>query len=170
MPARSYFKSRHLRLSILAAACLGAAGAAYAGDLDRDDAADIEQIGRNDDGHTPTDKSVIRQSGNGNTASIEQQAILGSHVGSFAEISQHGSNNKAGIDQSGKNDAALIVQYGDHNAATINQPGNNAASAVVQTGNNLGVQIDQSGHGGGIGVTQFGVGAPGAPPITIRQY
>src|SRR5579884_3656841 len=60
-----------------------------------DGLAEIEQIhpDRDDDGrpNNNTNADVIRQSGTGNTTTIEQQAVQGSFLGDYAGIRQYGS-------------------------------------------------------------------------------
>ena len=109
----------------------------------------------------PGNFSIIQQTGNNNTAGVEQQAILGANHANAASIQQNGSGNTATVTQkNGSQFAAGIAQYGNNETATVTQ----------QNGSNLGVQINQYNNGASVGVTQFGTGTPGAPPITIKQF
>jgi hypothetical protein len=107
----------------------------------------------------PGNIAVIQQQGNGNTANIEQQAILGAAYANEAVIQQYGIGGSAGVLQQGQQNAAGIAQYGTGDKAS-----------TTQNGTNLGVQIIQYSNGASIAVTQFGTGAPGAAPVTIKQF
>jgi hypothetical protein len=106
----------------------------------------------------PGNISTIRQSGNSNTASVEQQAILGAYA------------NAASIQQNGTGDNASLTQKGSQNAVGLAQNGNNQTASIGQNGTNLGLQINQYGNGTSIGVTQFGTGSPSAAPVTINTF
>ncbi|WP_169309537.1 hypothetical protein [Rhodomicrobium vannielii] len=111
----------------------------------------------------PGNVSVIGQRGTSNTASVEQQAILGRSA-NVASIGQAGSSNGVTLTQTGGGNNAAVGQVGDGNSTTLSQPGN-ATAAVAQVGTNLGVNINQSANSS-IGVVQFGAGIPGTA-ITI---
>lgn len=116
-------------------------------------AAGVDQI--------PGNISTIRQNGDTNTASVEQQAILGAGYANSASIQQNGSGGNASITQkNGSQFGAGIAQYGNNETATVTQ----------QNGTNLGVQINQYNNGASVGVTQFGAGVPNGAPITIKQF
>ena len=113
---------------------------------------------------TPGNSMVLTQKGQSNSASVEQQAILGAYANS-ATILQSGSGNIFGLTQTGGQNAAGISQSGSNNSATLSQPGG-ASASISQSGNNLGVSVTQ-GQNTTIGVAQFGTGAAGAPPVSI---
>src|SRR5208337_688589 len=95
--------------------------------------------------------STIHQSGSFNSASVEQQAILGAYA------------NVTSIQQNGVHDSATVTQTGSQNGVVgIAQNGSHETATVGQNGANLSVQINQSGTGSSIGVTQYGTGMPGA--------
>lgn len=109
----------------------------------------------------PGNLAIIRQNGNANTASVEQEAILGAAYANAASIQQNGAGGNAGITQrNGSQLAAGIAQYGNNDTAVITQ----------QNGTNLGVQINQYSNGASISVTQSGVGTPNGAPIVIKQF
>jgi hypothetical protein len=126
--------------------------AAFADDTTTTGPANVDQI--------PGNIAVIQQQNNGNTASIEQQAILGATYANEAVIQQYGTGGIASVTQ----------QQGQQNAAGIAQYGIGDKASATQNGTNLGVQITQYSNGASIAVTQFGAGAPGAAPVTIKQY
>jgi hypothetical protein len=99
----------------------------------------------------------IQSSGNGNTAAIEQQAILG-------------TENTAAIQQNGMGGTVNLTQQGQQNDVAVTQSGLGDKANASQYGNNLGVQINQYGNGSSIGVMQFGTGATGGAPIAIKQF
>lgn len=126
--------------------------AAFADDTMTMGPANVDQI--------PGNISIIQQQNNGNTASIEQRAIMGAAYANEAVIQQYGTGGSASVTQ----------QQGQQNAAGIAQYGASEKASVTQNGSNLGVQIMQYSNGASIAVTQFGPGAPGAAPITIKQF
>lgn len=113
--------------------------------------ADVDQI--------PGNVTIIQQNGNTNTATIEQQAILGASYANAASIQQNGTGGSASVSQQGQQNAAGILQNGIGDKA-----------AVQQNGSNLGVQINQYSNGLSATVTQFGTGTPNGPPISIKQF
>lgn len=110
---------------------------------------------------------ILTQQGQSNTASVEQQAILGAYANS-ANLSQSGNSNFLGLSQTGGGNAAGITQSGNNNSLSLSQPGG-ASASVSQTGNNLGLNITQ-GPNSSIGVTQYGNGTAGAAPYTINTF
>ena len=126
--------------------------AAFADDTMTMGSANVDQI--------PGNIAVIQQQNNRNTASIEQQAILGAAYANEAVIKQYGIGGSASVTQT----------QGQQNAAGIAQYGNNEKASVTQNGTNLGVQINQYTNGASIAVTQSGTSAPGAAPVTIKQF
>jgi minor curlin subunit len=149
----------HTKLMAILAALVPFLAAASAASAQQQDSvtqstADVDQI--------PGNISIIRQNGNTNTATIEQQAILGASYANAASIQQNGAGSIASITQkSGSQLAAGIAQFGNNETATITQQG----------GTNLGVQINQYSNGASVGVTQFGgTGTPNGPPISIKQF
>jgi hypothetical protein len=105
----------------------------------------------------PGDTLVLQQSGSANSATIEQQAILGaSHT------------NSVSIQQSGMNSCIDILQQGQQNNAAIIQSGNDDKIIASQNGAGLGLQISQYGNNSSVGATQFGTG--GGIVISVRQF
>ena len=96
--------------------------------------------------------STIYQKGSANTASVEQQAILGGYA-NVSKIVQTGDHDTANVTQSGSNDKVSIAQHGANDTATVVQDGNGLAAHVVQWGNGS-VNVTQS--GGTVGITQSG--------------
>lgn len=118
-----------------------------------DGPADIEQIVGN--------VSVILQTGQGNTASVEQSAVAHGYHGldlpNRASIIQDGTDHRAEVRQNGSDNEAAISQFGTANRAEIGQFGTHLGAAVEQMGNNRSVEINQYGQGSG-------------RPVTVRQY
>ena len=110
--------------------------AAFADDTPTLGSANVDQI--------PGNIAVIQQQNNRNTASVEQQTILGAAYANVAVIQRYGLGGSASVTQQGQQNAAGIAQYGNGEKATVTQ--------------------------NGITVIQSGTSAPGAPPITIKQF
>jgi hypothetical protein len=105
----------------------------------------------------PGDTLVLQQSGSANSATIEQQAILGATY-----------SNAISIQQSGANSSVNMVQQGQQNGAAIVQSGNSDQINAWQNGTDLGLQISQYGNNSSIGVKQFGTG--GGVTVSVKQF
>ncbi len=145
----------HPRLKTIPAAglalLLAAAGPAFAQtDSVTQSTANVDQI--------PGNIATIQQNGASNSASVEQQAILGASYANATLIQQNSTGG-----------SASVVQQGQQNAAGIMQGGAGDKATVQQNGSNLGVQINQYSNNLSISVQQFGTGTPNGAPITIKQ-
>ena len=89
--------------------------------------------------------SMLRQTGNGNVADIEQVS-LGTAVNE-ALIVQVGNANILGFKQTGSGNAAMLTLKGDGNASTVNQRGNNNSLDGQITGNSNTFDLYQDGKG-----------------------
>ena len=94
--------------------------AAFADDTMTMGPANVDQI--------PGNIAIIQQQNNRNTASIEQQAILGAAYANEAVIKQYGIGGSASVTQTqGQQNAAGIAQYGNNEKAKRhaerNEPG-----------------------------------------------
>ena len=88
--------------------------------------------------------STIYQNGSANTASVEQQAILGGYA------------NVSSIKQTGDHDSASVTQSGSHDSVSIAQHGYGDTATVQQNGSNLTAQVTQWSSGSSVGITQSG--------------
>ena len=115
------------------------------------------QAGANCGANSYGNFAAITQNGNSNTASVEQQAILGAYAlgTNVTSISQSGSSNKASVNQAGSQDAVGIVQNGTDLTATVIQHGSNDGAQIAQSGYGASVTVQQYGNGGGVTVKQL---------------
>ena len=92
------------------------------------------------------DVSYISQSGDNNSAFVDQTGLLGD------------GHNKSTINQDGNSNETTVTQNSTQNAATVNQEGNNSLAEVTQGGSrNHIATINQKGDGNRTDVAQTGL-------------
>lgn len=127
--------------------------------IGQDNIANIGQI--NPDSAAYANFGQIQQSGSGNSATINQEAVASGLAGTtnISLISQDGFGNVAEIDQTGADNFAEIDQQGNDNYGDILQNGVGLQAVLEQNGENLDYSITQTGC----------AISGGCPPIIVRQ-
>jgi hypothetical protein len=106
---------------------------------------------------TPGSLAIITQTGDDNTATIDQNAYqLGFGFPNSAIVTQNGDENLATVEQEGVGNQAVVLQNSDGNTANVEQEGKANFSQVTQTGEGTFATIDQEGKNNIAMINQVG--------------
>ena len=145
-----------LAAALAAGLALGVSGAARAGDHHHNNSGlwDLERA--------DASEAAILQTGDNNTASIEQKAAAG-----FVQGYGTSQMNEASVIQDGDGNNADLYQKGSSNEIDLLQSGDNNKAAIAQFGTQRSADVVQEGSGLKIGITQYGWG--NSAPIVVHQ-